>query len=275
MQQAFAWSASHPGTWSSTVLAGTDGAFFEDHANPNFLPAYRNLLFATGLCRHLAALIESANLWLLYEQIWIKPQNSQATPWHQDLPYIPMSGRQLVNAWIPLDPVDSNSALKFLIGSHTGPLYNPPTFNASDPNELLFFDDGRWPPFPSITETESAPGDAHLVELRKFPKSDSKELKWLVRTPVNPSDVVVFHPAIVHGGGETTTGQVRRSISLRFFGDDAVVADRPETGAERDLRKSRMNTATSSPIDRLADARPGTPFRDPGFLAVVDTTKTS
>lgn len=246
-EQAFTWSINNLGPHASTVLQGGTGAFIQDHANPNFFPAYEALLLQTTLCQTLAVLMECQHLWLLYEQIWMKESASQETPWHQDLPYIPISGRHLINAWIPLDPVEDKSALRFVPGSHLGPLYNPPAFDAADPSAAMF-DASDWPPFPNF-------------------ESFSREFE-VVTIPTRPSDVLVFHPAILHGGGRTEAGQTRRSISLRFFGDDAKVAARPENEAQRRAREARL-VASSDPIDRLFCATPGAPFRDPSFLAVV------
>ena len=43
--------------------------------------------------------------------------------------------------------------------------------------------------------------------------------------------MVVFHPSTLRGGDPTHHSETRRTLSLRFFGDDALVASRP--GAKR------------------------------------------
>ena len=41
---------------------------------------------------------------------------------------------------------------------------------------------------------------------------------------VTPGDVVLLHPAVIHGGGHTKAGRRRRTLSVRFFGEDVVLS---------------------------------------------------
>ena len=64
----------------------------------------------------------------LYEDLLIYKSAGaeQPTPWHQDEPQWPVSGRQMVSAWFCLDPVTpATGALKFAAGTHRGPMYRP------------------------------------------------------------------------------------------------------------------------------------------------------
>ncbi|HWB83035.1 MAG TPA: phytanoyl-CoA dioxygenase family protein [Bryobacteraceae bacterium] len=243
-EDAFRWSLENPGPAAREVLAGAPGAFYQDHANPNCLPAYRSLLYETCIADLVSSLLGTQNLWLLYEQIWLKEGgDKRRTPWHQDLPYIPLEGEDLAVFWTSFDPLAKEDSLEFVQGSHRGPLYNPTAFDARDASASMFAD-GVWPRLPDI---------------------ESERNKWpIVSWAMKPGDVLVFHPAILHGGAPTREGQRRRSISLRFFGDRAFCAERPETGvAERDrLKKS---SATADPIEQMAHAAPGTLFRHPAF----------
>ena len=71
-----------------------------------------------------------------------------------------------------------------------------------------------------------------------------------------PGDVIVFHPSILHGGGPTRATETRRTLSLRFFGEDAEVAARPGAGA------SSKNVHPLNLVGRESD---GSPFRHEGF----------
>jgi hypothetical protein len=243
-EEAFTWSLEHPGPGAGEVLAGTPGAFYQDHANPDALVAYRPLLTGTGLSDLVADVLGSESLWLMYEQIWLKEGGeTRPTPWHQDLPYVPLEGDHIATVWLNLDPVPEENSLRFVPGSHRGPLYNPTAFDPTDASAAMY-EEGVWPPLPDI--------DGH-------PEA------WTVASwAVEPGDVLIFHPAILHGGAPTHPGQRRRTISLRYFGDHAFCAARPEMGLSDDDRLKR-DDGGRDPIEQLAHMPPGTPFRHPGF----------
>jgi len=240
-EAAFRWTVEHPGPRAAAVLAGRPGAFYQDHCNPEAFAAYRPLLCDTGLARRVAKLLSSQNLWLMYEQIWIKQGGATlATPWHQDLPYVSLTGEHLATAWINLHVVTKEDSLEFVSGSHRGPLYNPTAFDPNDATASMFAD-GVWPALPDIEATRTA---------------------WpIVSWPIEPGDVVIFHPAILHGGAPTREGRRRRTISLRFFGDHAFCAARPES----DLTKY----AGDDPTGQMTKAIPGSLFRHSGFPHLI------
>ena len=78
----------------------------------------------------------------------------------------------------------------------------------------------------------------------------------IVAFPVEPGDVVIFHPSVLHGGGPTREHDVRQTLSLRFFGDDAVVAARP--GAD-------IPNKSTHPLSQVGRRSDGSPFRHEGF----------
>jgi ectoine hydroxylase-related dioxygenase (phytanoyl-CoA dioxygenase family) len=50
----------------------------------------------------------------------------------------------------------------------------------------------------------------------------------MMRWPMEPGDVLIFHGMTVHGGsGALPDGVQRRSISAQFLGEDTRVTDRP------------------------------------------------
>jgi ectoine hydroxylase-related dioxygenase (phytanoyl-CoA dioxygenase family) len=241
---AYAWTLGNPGAAAGYVLAGKPGEFYQDHANPKSRPAYRALLRETALTDRIAEVIGSDGLWFLYEQIWLKEGGEAlATPWHQDLAYIPVSGEHVVTAWISLDTVPQEFAQEFVRGSHRGPLYNPTAFDADDPKAAMYAE-GIWPPLPDIERDRG---------------------QWpIVSWATVPGDVIVFHMGTLHGGAATRAGSRRRTISLLFFGDDAWCAERPETGVAPTDRLKREDGGRD-PIEKMAHEPPGTLFRHPGF----------
>ncbi len=130
-----------------------------------------------------------------------------------------------------------SESLEFVRGSHRGPLYNGSTFNLDDPTEPLY-PGGHLPRLPDV---DGAPDDWDFVS-------------WAVE----PGDVIAFHPAVLHGGGATTstTAEAKReTLSLRFFGTDATYATRPGPCGPRvaGLHESLNH---------------GDPFRHPAFMKV-------
>lgn len=244
--EAFEWTRSHPGPHARNMFAGCVGEFYQDHANPASWPAYCGLMHDSPLAALVADLLSTDGLWLFYEQIWLKEGgDTLATPWHQDLPYVPLAGDQLATVWISLDPVDSNQSLEFVLGSHHGPLFNPTIFDPDDPAACLFAE-GSWPPLPDI---------------------EARRDEWrIVRWPMLPGDLLVFHPAILHGGAPTRAGRRRRTITLRFFGDRAYCAERPPSAFPTEERCDPA--APEDVIAKMACWPPGTLFRHPSFHRV-------
>ncbi len=135
-------------------------------------------------------------------------------------------------------------SLEFVAGSHRGPLYNPTAFDPADPAAAMFAP-GAWPALPDI---------------------EAQRARWpIVSWDVAPGDLVVFHPAVLHGGAPTRAGERRRTISLRFFGDDARTAARPEAGLH-DIDRLTTDDGRDDPMTAMARQPPGTPFRHPGFV---------
>jgi len=247
-EAAFNWTRAHPGASAGDVLAGRPGAFYQDHGNPASYSAYHGLLHDTCLPDVVAGLSGSQNLWLLYEQIWLKEgADTRRTPWHQDLSYIPLEGDHLAVVWLSLDAVPADRALEFVRGSHRGPLYNPTAFDPDDDTASMF-EEGVWPALPDI---EASRGQWPIVS-------------WAVR----PGDLIVFHPAILHGGAPTRQGERRRTISLRFFGDHAFCAERPEQGLA-DVDRLKRGDGGRDPIEQMAMLPPGTLFRHDGFPKIL------
>ena len=74
---------------------------------------------------------------------------------------------------------------------------------------------------------------------------------------------MVFHPAVLHGGAATDESFTRRTLSLRFFGDDARVAARP--GAVAAENQDQNFDPSLHPLSRMRLLPDGAAFRDPGF----------
>jgi len=231
---AFDWSLQNPSAARSSD--GADASWVQDLANPAARQAYLPMLARSPLPALLSRLWGGGPVWFFYEQIFHKPGGNRRTPWHQDTPYLPIAGRHVAVAWMSFQPVREAEALEFCLGSHLGPVFNGSKFTLGDDTDP-FFQTGDLPRLPDIEADRSA---------------------WRIKGwATEPGDVVIFHPSVLHGGGTPAPGGLRQTLSLRFFGEDAVYARRP--GPTPAPRIPGLD-------ERLAD---GDPFRDPAFPKLV------
>ena len=243
--RAYEWSLTHPGPGASQLPANGDGEFYQDLANPAALSAYADLLACPEIKALVAAAWDKTDVWFMYEQVFKKSGGqTRRTPWHQDTPYLPVSGNDLLVMWISFDPVSQAQALEFVPGSHRSTLYDGSSFDPQDDTAPLY-------------------GDGSLPRL---PDIEADRERWpIVSWATQPGDVVLFHPEILHGGGATNAGQLRRTLSLRFFGEDAVVAQRP---GRQPVETAKLQGAHIHPLTRMRAATAGMPFRDAAFPAL-------
>ena len=244
-REAFDWSLAHPGPGASELPSNGAGIFYQDLANPAALAAYDELVRETEIGDLIAGLWAQPDVWFMYEQVFRKEGGEiRRTPWHQDSPYLPVRGTQLAVMWISFDPVASDHALEFVRGSHQGPIYDGSRFDPED-DTLPLYGDGTYPRLPDIEADRS---------------------RWpLVSWPTGPGDVLVFHPAVLHGGGATDLAGRRRTLSLRFFGEDAVVAWRPGMAPGALENSGAASDPGVHPLTRMRKLPEGAPFRDPAF----------
>ncbi|MEO5723373.1 MAG: phytanoyl-CoA dioxygenase family protein [Ilumatobacteraceae bacterium] len=232
-EAAFRWSIEHPGPAASHPFEGIDGAFYQDLCNPD-APGndhYLSMLRGTPIGELISQLWDDPELWFMYEQVFLKEGGeNRRTPWHQDAPYLCVEGDHLAVVWITFEHVAREDSLEFVRGSHRQTLYNTSAFDAID--ETLPLYEG----LPRLPDIE-ADRDAFDI------------LSW----EIEPGDILVFHPAMLHGGAPTHPGSRRRTLTLRFFGRDAVYVERPGNGVAPMIEGLH---------ERL---RPGQSFRDDAF----------
>ncbi len=234
-------ASAHPSP-AANRYGGGEGTFYQDLANPKAPAAYRELLEKSNAADIAAALWGSDDVWFMYEQVFLKEGGeNRRTPWHQDSSYLPIDGSQIAVMWISFDPVAKNDSLEFVRGSHHGTMYDGSRF---DPND----------------DTAPIYGDGSLPRL---PNIEAERSRWdIVSWAVEPGDVIVFHPGVLHGGAATHRGTRRRTLSLRFFGVDARYALRPGMSGKR----RQVDDPEASVFARAAAAlSPGDPLRHPGF----------
>lgn len=235
LRACYEWSLTHLGPHGKGEdWLPSDGATFEDKANPKAPEIYESFLRRGPLAELARTLWDCEEIWFMYEQVFRKSGACRRTPWHQDSSYLAVSGQHLAVFWISFASVPQSEALEFIRGSHNGPTYNGTTFNIEDPTDPIY-SEGTLPRLPDIENM----------------RDDQDIIAW----SVDPGDVLIFHPNMLHGGG-ATSHTLRETVSLRFFGSDAVYTARPGPCGPR--------------IAGLHETmKDGDPFRHPAFLPLA------
>ncbi|EPJ45490.1 MAG: hypothetical protein OFPI_36660 [Osedax symbiont Rs2] len=149
-----------------------------------------------------AQLFTSERVNLLYDQLFVKEANTKnPTRWHNDQPYWPIQGQQILSFWLCLDPVDQkNGALEFVRGSHLWDRwFQPESFGEGSGAEYEINDR-----FEKMIDIEA-----------------DRESFDIVSWDLKPGDLYVFQGMTVHGAkGNLTTDQRRRGYTVRYTGDD-------------------------------------------------------
>ena len=171
-------------------------------------PEYRAFVFDSPAAAIAHQAIGSRTVSFFYDQLFVKEPGTQVpTPWHHDLTFWPIEGQQLCSIWMPLDPVTrASSGLEYVRGSHR---WNR-RFKAITPDYNAYMLNSDLEDPPDI--------DAH--------REDYDLVNW----DMEPGDVLIFHPLVVHGSrGNSSMTRRRRALATRWLGDDVVYAPRKAT----------------------------------------------
>lgn len=243
VEAVYEYGRANPSPGAYTVYPETGAVFYIDTFNaanwPAYVPAFRD----TSVPDHLTKLWGSDEVWFFYEQLFLKEGGSmRRTPWHQDSSYLPVAGPHVGVCWISLDALSEEESLEFVRGSHAGPMFNTSAFDATD---------------------DTKPIDPSL-DLPLLPNIEAdRDAHDIVSWPIEPGDMVVFHPNSLHGGAPTTPGRRRRTVSLRYFGTDSHYA--PLRRVATDPEGKRVSVTLASAFGQMEE---GAPFRHPMFHKV-------
>ncbi len=240
-----------PIEWVETLRTAVDRLMADDEApSVDFAagngPRFFTLLSASGLDPVFRAwalagplvelarqvMPEASSLNFYFDQIFARePGSSKVTPFHQDAPYMSVMGPQILRLWVPLDVVNvDNGAVRYLRGSHRGPVYRARSFDESNP-VAASYDAGEFEPLPDFAAT--------------YDRYD-----WLIGE-CEPTDVVLHHPGTVHGSMANIAATARRAVSSIYTGDTT-------RWAPHDSSASR-NKALTGHIP-IPDLTPGAPI---------------
>ena len=188
-----------------STLDGEPGRFFDTYCNWQRVPEWLTFVLTSRAASLAGQLMGSKTAQFFHEHAFAKEAGTtKATPWHHDLPYYCVDGRQTASVYVALDHTPAETAVAFLKGSHRDEsTYRPRTFK-----------DG--------SEYES---DSSFVSVPEVDDQDAR----IFTTALRPGDALVFDFRTLHGTGDSETTTRRRAFSTRWLGDDVSYIQR--TGA--------------------------------------------
>ena len=190
--EAWRWSLANPAL-GGKVPQATDSTFYQDLYNPRCLEGYR-------------AMLEASPIPAICADLWGTPDRSgsctsrcssrraarrRRTPWHQDASYLAdRPATTLAVAWITFEPRRRRQLAGVRARLAPGHALQ----------HLALRPDRRDPPHPAPRRPCPA-----------LPDIEADRAAWeIVSWAVDPGDLIVFHPAMLHGGAATHPGQRRR-----------------------------------------------------------------
>ncbi len=177
------------------------GGFSIDILMHKRLSVFHDLAFDSPATRVAASILDAREVVFFYDQLFVKrPLTKTRTQWHQDLPFWPLAGVDIPSLWISLDHIDqSTSAVRYAVGSHIG----------SRPYCAVDYEN-----------REQALADGCDV-CPDLDKEVNRELYELRSYELEPGDIVVHHPMLIHGAnGNSSKSKRRAAVSLRYCGTD-------------------------------------------------------
>ena len=147
--------------------------------------------------------VNASRLNLLYDQLFVKEAGANhPTRWHNDQPYWPVSGRDVISVWVALDDTTAeNGRLEFVRGSH---------------------DWDRWFQPESFGPNNGASAYARNPEYEAVPDIEADRDSYdIISWDLEPGDVYVFSAMTLHyAAGNATANRRRRGYTVRYCGDD-------------------------------------------------------
>lgn len=199
LDETFAAAASagseHLEVCEETMVRGEPRRFYIDSGLVRFA-GFEAFLLNSVAAEIAGRFMRSNRVRYFADQLIVKePGTRKPTPWHQDLPYWPVEGRQLCSMWLPIDPVDRDTGVMFVAGSHFWAEHSPREFGSGE--EF---------------------GPAEMPRLPDF--GTSSRSGRILSFDMEPGDCLLFHSMTVHGAPGNATPSMRRAFSIRWAGDD-------------------------------------------------------
>ena len=264
LQELYDYCFEHPSPLALSSERGEDKAYTDMlNSEPKVRELTEKALEGQPIGEMLAEVWGSEHVWYLTEEIFLRESTSNKNRgvFHQDSSLAPWEGEHWANFWISFDPVPEENGLEILKGTHLGPQYDYVPYDPQDPsNESKrgkpFWGEQIDPPWPPAPDVEAG--------LAKDPPS------WeMIRWGVEPGDVVIFHPHVIHGGAATGPQHPRRrTLSLRFFGDKSYYKPIPSGGVGQtsEMVEEQAKLEKERGIEQSPEMKGGDLWRGPRYL---------
>ena len=146
LQEAAEASLAQPGELHAELaeLRQEKGRFFHDTFIWRRNATCRDFVFNSPAGRLAASVLQSEKVNIFFDQWLIKePSTTTKTPWHHDMTYWPINGRQIATLWLALDSVTAESGaveyIKGVTGFRQFPCYYGARKTSSHNCYFLFF----------------------------------------------------------------------------------------------------------------------------------------
>ena len=206
MEQAIDRVLENPGSASIEYTPPNDqGRYYGDFFTWRNNKEFKNFAFNSILPEIAGHILACKKIHFFYDQLLVKePNTKEHTPWHNDLPYWPIKGKQIISIWVPFDEVTKNTgAVEYIKGSHKwNKMFAPASFGKDTKFAKLYKKMGL-EPVPDINSN----------------KEDYNIVSW----DLNPGDIILHHPLILHSSqGNSSSQKRRRGLALRYVGEDVI-----------------------------------------------------
>ena len=181
------------------------GRYFSDYCCWQRINIFKRFIFRSNSAELAMDLMGTKTVRLFHDNVMVtEPLADIPTPWHHDLPYYPIEGKDTCSIWIALDGVPRDMAMEFIAGSHRwGKLFRPKKIDGTP-----FYEGEEFEPVPDI----------------EADRSYYRILGW----GMEPGDAVAFSFSTLHSvPGNRQTGNARRAYSIELTGDDVKWVRRP------------------------------------------------
>ena len=264
LQELYDYCFEHPSPLALSSERGEDKSYTDMlNSDPKVRELTEKALEDQPIGEMLSEVWGSEHVWYLTEEIFLRESkgNKNRGVFHQDSSLAPWEGEHWANFWISFDPVPEENALEILKGTHLGPQYDYVPYDPEDPGNQSKRGKPFWgtqidPPWPAAPDIEAG--------LATDPPS------WeVIGWGVEPGDVVVFHPHVIHGGAATGPRYPRRrTLSLRFFGDRSYYKPIPSGGVGQtsEMVSEQARLEKERGIEKTPPMKAGDPWRGPKFL---------
>ncbi len=168
---------------------------------------FRRFVFDSPIAEAAARTLQSKEVRFFFDELFVKgPRSEEKTIWHTDRMGWPVSGTMVPSLWVPLTPITHENSLECIPGSQD-----------RDVRYWLFSPNARQMERPA--DRVPHPDEAAL---RADPNNK------FVTFEMNPGDLFIIHPWILHYSHGNPTDGWRIALSVRIFGDDIRWDPRPD-----------------------------------------------